>query len=179
MLRNLCLALLYTGFALGANAQDIEALRVGDMKKMVIHTQPKPLPKAALLGLDDSARSLDELRGRWAVVNFWATWCAPCRAEMPSLGALARTVPDLPVVALATGRNPIAQLTRFIDETGVAHLTHMRDPASTLAAQMGIFGIPVTIVVNPAGEEVARLIGDADWHSAEALALLDALLPAD
>ncbi len=173
------LALVYTGFALGANAQDLDAMRVGDMKKLVIHAAPKPLPQVDLLGLDEAMRSLDVVKGRWALVNFWATWCAPCRKEMPSLGALAKTMPDLAVVALATGRNPIAQLTRFVDETGVGHLTHLRDPAGTLAAQIGILGLPVTIILNPQGQEVARLIGDADWHSAQALALLDAIMPAD
>jgi thiol-disulfide isomerase/thioredoxin len=179
MLRHLVLAVLYTGFALGANAQDLDALRIGDMKKLVIHDQPKDLPQMALLGLDDAPRSLADVAGRWALVNFWATWCAPCRKEMPSLGALAKDMPDLAVVALATGRNPMPQLTRFIDEAGVGHLIHMRDPAQDLAAQIGILALPVTIVINPAGQEVARLIGDADWHSIEALALLDAMMPAD
>ena len=179
MLRRMILSLLYTGFAFGANAQDLEALRMGDMKKMVIHAVPKPLPDVALLGLDDTPRSLGEMRGGWALVNFWATWCAPCRKEMPSLGALAQTMPNLPVIALATGRNPVPQLSRFIAEVDVQHLIHMRDPHSDLAAQIGIFGLPVTILINPAGQEVARLIGDADWHSPEALALLDAMMPAD
>ena len=179
MLRKLALAFLYTGFALGANAQDLDALRLGDMKKMVIHAAPKDLPDVQFLGLDDAPRHLAEVQGRWALVNFWATWCAPCRKEMPSLGALAKDMPDLAVIALATGRNPVPQLTRFIGEAGVDHLIHMRDPSQELASQIGILGLPVTILVNPQGQEVARLIGDADWHSIEALALLDAMLPAD
>jgi thiol-disulfide isomerase/thioredoxin len=173
------LALLYTGFAVGANAQGLDALRVGDMEKMIVHATPKDLPEAAFLGLDEAPRSLTEVKGRWALVNFWATWCAPCRKEMPSIGALAKDMPDLAVVALATGRNPLPQLTRFIDEAGVEHLIHMRDPKSALSSQIGILGLPVTIILNPQGQEVARLIGDADWHSVEALALLDAMMPAD
>jgi thiol-disulfide isomerase/thioredoxin len=122
VLRLFMFALLYTCFALGANAQGLDALRVGDMEKLIVHPAPKDLPEAAFLGLDDAPRSLSELKGRWALVNFWATWCAPCRKEMPFLGALAKDMPDLAVVALATGRNPLSQLTRFIDEAGVAHL---------------------------------------------------------
>jgi thiol-disulfide isomerase/thioredoxin len=179
MLRLMIFALLYTGFALGANAQDLESLRVGDMNKMIIHAAPKALPEAQFLGLSEEPRTLAEVKGRWALINFWATWCAPCRKEMPSLGELAKTMPDLPVIALATGRNPIPQLTRFIQEADVGHLIHMRDPKSTLASQIGILGLPVTILINPDGMEVARLIGDADWHSPEALALLDAMMPAD
>ena len=173
------LALLYTGFAVGANAQGLDALRVGDMAKMIVHSTPKDLPEAVFFGLDEAPRSLDEVKGRWALVNFWATWCAPCRKEMPSIGALAKDRPDLAVVALATGRNPPSQLTRFIDEADVGHLIHMRDPKSALSSQIGILGLPVTIILNPQGQEVARLIGDADWHSPEALALLDAMMPAD
>lgn len=179
MLRQMILAIVYTGFAFGANAEGLGSMRVGDMRKMIIHAVPKPVPDVALLGLDEAPRSLSEVRGRWALVNFWATWCAPCRKEMPSLGALAKAMPDLPVIALATGRNLVPQLTRFIDETGVAHLIHMRDPGSKLAAQIGILGLPVTILINPEGAEVARLIGDADWQSPEALALLSAMVRAD
>ncbi len=179
VLRLLILALLYTGFAFGANAQGLDGLRVGDMAKMIIHPAPKDLPQVGFVGLDEAPRSMDEVKGRWALVNFWATWCAPCRKEMPSLGALAKDMPDLAVVALATGRNPLPQLTRFIDEAGVQHLIHMRDPSQELASQIGILGLPVTIIVNPEGQEVARLIGDADWHSPEALTLLDAMMPAD
>jgi thiol-disulfide isomerase/thioredoxin len=170
---------LYTSFAGAANAQDWDALRQGDMRKLVVHPAHQPLPDVALLGLDDSPQRLSQWQGRWAVVNFWATWCAPCRREMPSLGALAREMPGLAVVPLATGRNPMPQLQRFLDSADVRHLPHLRDPKGTLAAQIGILGLPVTLILNPQGQEVARLIGDADWHSPEALALLDALLPAD
>ncbi|MCE8421778.1 TlpA family protein disulfide reductase, partial [Rhodovulum sulfidophilum] len=88
MLR-LLFAVIYTALTFGANGvaaapADAGALLAGDMKKLVIHAEPKPLPEATLAGLDDSAASLSDWHGRWVVANFWATWCAPCREEMPT-----------------------------------------------------------------------------------------------
>ncbi len=182
------LAVLYTALALGANPgwtdeasavaapADIAALREGDMKKLVLHDTPQPVPAAGLVTMDDTPASLDAYRGRWAVVNFWATWCAPCRAEMPALDRLQAAIPELAVVPVATGRNAPEGITRFFTEAGIQHLATLRDPKSALARQMGIVGLPVTVVLNPEGQEVARLIGDAEWDGASAVAVLKALM---
>lgn len=172
------LAVLYTVALFGATpaAADraaAEAARAGDMRKLVIHAAPQPFPAAPLLMLDDSPRSLDEWRGQWVVVNFWATWCAPCRHEMPSLDALAAS--GQPVVTIATGRNPVPSIQRFWAEAAIRHLPALRDPGSGLARQIGVIGLPVTVILNPEGQEVARLTGDADWSTPEAKAVLAAL----
>lgn len=172
------LAVLYTVLALGANpalAQDAAALREGDMKKLALHTTPVALPEAALVTLDDAPASLADYRGKWVVLNFWATWCAPCRAEMPSLDRLQAALPDLAVVPVATGRNEPAAITRFYEEAGIVNLPVLRDPKSGLSRQMGIMALPVTVILNPEGEEVARLIGDAEWDSDSSQAVLSAL----
>lgn len=173
-------AVLYTALLFGANpaAADIaaaDALRDGDMKKLGF-TDPQPLPEVGLVGMDDAPRALSEFRGKWVVLNFWATWCAPCRAEMPSLDALAGAMPGLAVVPVATGRNAPEAISRFYEETGVRNLPILRDPKSLLSRQMGIAGLPVTVILNPDGREVGRLIGDADWNSPEARAVLEALM---
>jgi thiol-disulfide isomerase/thioredoxin len=176
------LVAVYTALALGANpgaAQDMAAvagLRDGDMKKLALHSTPVPLPEAGLHRLDDSPVSLSELQGQWVVVNFWATWCAPCRHEMPALDRLQAALPGLVVVPIATGRNPPEGIARFWEESGIVHLESWRDPKGALAKQIGVLGLPVTLVLNPEGEEVARLIGDADWDSAHAVAVLQALM---
>lgn len=177
-------AVLYTVAALAANAGDagvgdLAALRAGDMKKLDLHEAPVPLPAAGLLTIDDAPASLEDFRGRWAVVNFWATWCAPCRHEMPSLDRLQAAMPDLAVVPVATGRNPPEAIRRFFGEAGIAKLAVLRDPGSELARQMGILALPVTVIVNPGGEEVARLIGDAEWDSEDARTILSALMAAE
>ena len=171
--------LLYTGLMLGANAGTAggvdPSLLVGDMAKLVI-AEGKPAPEVGLVDMDDAPHALAELRGRWVVLNFWATWCAPCREEMPSLDRLQGAMPDLSVVAVATGPNPVAALKRFLDAAGVSALTVWRDPNSALARQMGVLGLPVTVLLSADGVEVARLIGGAEWDSAEAQAVLAALM---
>lgn len=172
------LAVLYTLAALGANpaladTAAAEAAKAGDMRKLVIHAEAQPLPAATLVALDDAEHSLAEWQGQWVVVNFWATWCAPCRKEMPSLDALAAS--GQTVVTVATGRNAVPAIERFMAEANVTHPVNLRDPRSELARGMGILGLPVTVILNPEGHEVARLVGDADWASADAKAVLAAL----
>lgn len=172
------LAVLYTAFVLGANPghADVSALLTGDMAKMVMADAPAALPEATLTDLQDAPRSMAEFHGKWVVLNFWATWCPPCREEMPSLDRLQAAMPEIAVVPVATGRNSPEAMQRFWDEAAIANLEILRDPKSDLARQMGVMGLPVTIVVNPEGAEVGRLIGDAHWDSPEAQALLRALM---
>ncbi len=172
------LAVLYTGLALGANpaAADVSSLLTGDMAKLVMTKPPAPLPEAALIDMADAPRSMAEFQGKWVVLNFWATWCPPCREEMPSLDRLQAAMPDLAVVPVATGRNDPTGMTQFFEEAGVQNLEIIRDPKSELARAMGVMGLPVTVILNPAGEEVGRLIGDAHWDAPEAQAVLKALM---
>lgn len=180
-MRKLILAVLYMGLVLGANAAvaDVDAARgltTGEMAKLVFAETPAGLPQADLIDQADAPQSLAPYAGKWMVVNFWATWCAPCRKEMHSLQGLQQAMPDLAVVPVATGRNSVEGITRFFDEAGITDLPILRDPDSALARAMGVMGLPVTVIVDPKGREVARLIGGAEWDSPEALALMKALM---
>ncbi|EEW24807.1 TlpA family protein disulfide reductase [Rhodobacter ferrooxidans] len=175
-------AVLYTALLFGANpvAADIalaDALREGDMRKLVFSPEAKPLPAVGLLGLDDAPRTLAEFRGKWVVLNFWATWCPPCRAEMPGLERLQAAMGNerLQVVTVATGRNPLPAIQKFLAEVGVTHLTALRDPKSELGRAMAVMGLPVTVILDPEGREVGRMLGEADWDSDNARAVLTAL----
>ena len=93
MMRKMLLVVLYTAFAVGANAGganagSVDGLLVGDMKKLAL-VAPVALPDAVLLDGAGLETSLEQYRGKWMVLNFWATWCAPCRKEMPALQRLA------------------------------------------------------------------------------------------
>ncbi|MCU0828488.1 MAG: TlpA family protein disulfide reductase [Tabrizicola sp.] len=171
------LVVLYTGLALGANlaAADVAALRDGDMKKLALHETPVAIPEVVLLDAKDVTHSLADYRGKWVVLNFWATWCAPCRHEMPSLDRLQAAMPEIAVVPVATGRNSVAGIERFFAEAEIKGLPILRDPTSELARGMAVVGLPVTVILNPEGQEVARLIGDAEWDSDSAKAILAAL----
>lgn len=170
--------LLYTAFLIGANpaVADVSALREGDMKKLVLLGEPVAVPEAVLLDAEDGEHALADYKGKWVVLNFWATWCAPCRREMPSLQGLQAAMPGIAVVPVATGRNAVEGIRRFFKDAGVTTLPILRDPQSKLAHSMGVMGLPVTVILNPEGQEVARLIGDADWNSDSAKAVLGALV---
>ncbi|WP_371060421.1 TlpA family protein disulfide reductase [Rhodosalinus sp. 5P4] len=176
---------LYTALALGANAAaaaDTDALRAlaeGDMKKLAFATEAKPAPETAFETAEGAARSLADYRGKHLVVNFWATWCAPCRKEMPQLSELQSEFggEDFEVVTIATGRNALPAMRNFFEEIGVDNLPLHRDPRQALAREMGVFGLPITVILDPQGREIARLQGDADWASESAKAIVAALLP--
>lgn len=169
-------AVLYALAAVSANGQGLpEGLLTGDMLKLIPTDPPRAVDEVGLETLDGTPASLADYRGRWVVLNFWATWCAPCRKEMPTLDRLQAARPEIAVVPVATGPNPLPGLTRFWEEAGIANLVSLRDPSRALAAEFGVMGLPVTVILNPEGQEVARLIGEAEWDGPAALAVLDAL----
>jgi thiol-disulfide isomerase/thioredoxin len=174
------LVVLYTALILGANpgVAEVASLLDGDMKKLMLWDAPVDVPEAVLLDATDGEHALADYKGKWVVLNFWATWCAPCRREMPSLERLQAAMPDIAVVPVATGRNAVEGIQRFFDEAGVTTLPILRDPTSDLAHAMGVMGLPVTVILNPDGQEVARLIGDAEWDSDSAKAVLKELAKA-
>jgi hypothetical protein len=97
---------------------------------------------------------------------------------MPGLNRIAADLggEDFVVLPVATGRNPVPAIRRFYAETGLANLPVLRDPVQRFAREMAVFGLPVTVLIDPEGREVARLTGDAEWDGAEARALLAAVL---
>ena len=180
-LRLLRLIVLYTALSLGANAAaaaDLNALKAGDMKKLVVYEAPLDLPDVGFTDESGNETSLEAYRGKVVLLNFWATWCAPCRAEMPQLAALQGELggSDFQVVTLATGRNPPPKIDRFFAEIGVTNLPKHRDEKQVLARAMGVAGLPVTVLIDRQGREVARLIGEAAWNAPEAQAMIQAMI---
>lgn len=176
-------ALLYAAVSIVANpafadiATAIE-LRTGDMRKLNFHSAPKAVGDAVFVDEKGNPHQLADYQGQVILVNFWATWCAPCRKEMPTLEALQKALggEDFQVVTIATGRNVPAAVTRFFAEAGVERLPVLFDARSTLARQMAVFGLPATVLVDRDGREIARLTGDADWSSESALAVIGAVI---
>ncbi|UOA25767.1 TlpA disulfide reductase family protein [Pseudosulfitobacter sp. DSM 107133] len=186
-MKKLFAALVYTALALGANTAlaDVQAaagLRDGSMKKLVFHDSPQATSTAAFQLEDGGGEvTLEDYRGKWVLLNFWATWCAPCRKEMPMLSALQEQFggDTFEVLTLATGRNSPEGIKKFFTETGIDNLPRHQDPQQALASQMGIFGLPITVILDPDGREVARLRGDADWSSDSAKAIIAELTGQD
>jgi thiol-disulfide isomerase/thioredoxin len=164
-----------------ADTARIESLRAGDMQKLVVHGTPKPVSETAFETVDGGSGTLADYGGKITVVNFWATWCAPCREEMPTLADLQSEFggPDFEVVTIATGRNPPAAMKTFFDEIGVENLPLHRDPDQKIAREMGVLGLPITVILDRSGKEIARLQGDAHWNSDSAKAIVRALIDGD
>jgi thiol-disulfide isomerase/thioredoxin len=117
--------------------------------------------------------SLADFRGRVVLLNFWATWCGPCVAEMPSLDRLEAALggEDFIVVAVSEDRNP-AVVEPFFAEHQIGHLAQYHDPGGALASAFGIRGLPTSAVIDRKGNVVGRIEGAAEWDSAQAKALI-------
>jgi thiol-disulfide isomerase/thioredoxin len=180
-MRHFVYAALYTGLACLANAgaaQDLEGLRTGDMRKLIVHETLQRGSDVEFTGADGSAMTMADFEGQWVVLNFWATWCAPCRIEMPHLSQLQTDFGGdrLQVVTIATGRNQPQAMQAFFAEIGVDNLPLHTDARQALARDFGVLGLPVTVILTPDGQEFARLQGEANWAAPEAYAVIEALL---
>lgn len=174
---------LYMSLALGANGASADiaeatALREGDMKKLNFHSEPRAVSDATFIHEDGSDATLADFKGQYVVLNFWAVWCPPCKKEMPMLSELQSELggDDFKVVTLAALQNPPAAMKSFFDERGIDNLPLHRDPKNAVGRDMGVFGLPVTVILDPEGREIGRLQGEADWSSENALQVLRALM---
>ena len=185
-MRKLMSALLYTALLGLANTghADVaaaEAMREGDMRKLIFHSAPIASSDVPFISEDGNEMTLADYQGKHVVLNFWATWCAPCRKEMPHLSALQEAMggDQMEVVTIATGRNPLPAMQRFLAEIEVDNLPLHTDARQSLARSLGVLGLPVTIILDPDGKEVGRMQGDADWSSENAMAIMRTLIEAE
>ncbi len=143
-----------------------------------------PISTEGLEFLDKNGQSLElsAFHGRVVLINFWATWCAPCLAEMPSLNRLQIALgnedlagADFQVITIATGRNENADIDSFFTNQNISHLTRYRDPNLRLALALGAGSLPTTVLMDRDGFIIARLQGEADWDSEAATRLIEFL----
>jgi len=178
-------ALLYGAIALTANAVPaaelssadraaLKAMRAGDMAKLVIHDAPRDRIGETFRDVHGNPVTVADYAGKIVVLNIWATWCPPCRAEMPSLDRLAGQLggPDLAVVPISTDHGGTERIEQFFKDIHVRHLPLMHDRGGAVARRAGALGLPMTLILDREGREIARMLGDADWDSPEAQSLL-------
>lgn len=154
----------------------LEAMRTSDMLKLQFGVDRGS--DVVFVHEDGTDLTLAAFEGQFVLLNFWATWCAPCRKEMPHLSEIQTEFggDDFQVVTVATGTNQRPAMERFFEDIGVDNLPLHTDANSALARDMGVVGLPVTLIMDPNGNEIARLIGDADWASDNAKAILTAVM---
>ena len=130
---------------------------------------PTAAPAEPFVGPDEDARSLADYADKTVVLNFWATWCAPCVRELPSLDRLAAKLPAdrFAVLALSNDRAGFKKVKPFLADLGIEALEAQLDRKSALARKMGLRGLPTTFVIAPGGQVIAKLEGIAEWDSPE------------
>ncbi|MDR3440071.1 TlpA disulfide reductase family protein [Telmatospirillum sp.] len=148
---------------------------------LALNAQPKVVPAVAFSDRDGHPLGLDAFKGKVVVLDYWATWCAPCRVEFPRLDALQGRLADkgAVVVAVSLDRGGMRVIDRFYDEMHVAHLAKYHDADGSGARAFGIFGMPTTVVIDKKGREVARVEGAIAWDSPDVVAVLERLVAAD
>jgi len=170
--RERCLALL--ALALFA----VPALAAPPPERLAVHDEPRALREIRFQDEAGTVLTLEDFRGKVVVLNLWATWCTPCREEMPTLDALQAQLGGerFEVVALSIDRAGPSVVREFYQEVGIRHLRLYIDPSMRSPAALGVAGIPTTLVVDPDGRELARLVGPADWAAPDMLAYFGGLI---
>ncbi len=142
-----------------------------------IHATPVVVPELLFTGADGTRHSLADYRGQYVLLNVWATWCAPCREELPTLDALQRDLggPDFEVIALSTDTGRRSAVDRLFAEVSVGTLDPIIDDTGAAMRDLGIHALPTTLLIDRNGQEIGRKIGPADWNSPNAVAFFETL----
>ena len=157
-------------------------LSTGEMAAFVFRPEPAALPEIKFQDGEGKERTLAEWRGKVVLLNLWATWCLPCRKEMPALDRLQKELGSgkfsgkFEVVALSVDRKGLEASKKFLNDTKVERLALYVDPSARANTELRAVGLPVTLLIDPQGREIGRLLGPAEWDGEDALRLVRAAL---
>jgi thiol-disulfide isomerase/thioredoxin len=154
------------------------AFSQGEMAAFVFRQKPERLPDFTYTDSSGAARTQADLKGRVVLLNLWATWCVPCLKEMPGLDRLQKDLGSdkFEVVALSVDRAGADATKKFLDKIKVTNLKLYADSSAKAAVNLKVVGMPTTLLINASGEEIGRLIGPAEWDSADAKKLIQAVV---
>lgn len=144
---------------------------------MALHHEPQPVPELVFADESGDRRTLSDWRGRVVLLNVWATWCAPCRAEMPTLDRLQerRGGEEFAVVALSVDRAGAGVVRKFFDEIGVGLPVYIDQDGAAIRS-LALFGLPATLLIGPDGNELGRFAGPAEWDTPEMVAFFEEII---
>lgn len=180
----LCIALvaivLGTGLADSVLAESGPPIE-GEILNFEAFSEPLETTDVTVLTKDGGTTTLEQFRGKFVVLNFWATWCGPCIRELPSLERLNAVLLDdkALVVLVSQDRGGFKQTERFLKKLDVEFPDNFVDERLRFSRALGVVSLPTTILIAPDGREVGRLVGAAEWDSPEALALVNWYLDRD
>jgi thiol-disulfide isomerase/thioredoxin len=163
-----------------ARAQHMAPLAKGEVAAVQVANEAQLLPNLTFTDAAGAKKSLADWRGRTVLVNLWATWCVPCRQEMPALAALERKLggSDFDVVAVNIDTRDLDKPKAWLKQYGIESLTYYSDPSAKVFQDLKLigkaFGMPTTLLVDPKGCELAVLAGPAEWASDDAVKLVQA-----
>jgi len=162
-------------------ARRVSPLIRGEVAAITLAKVPRRVPELAFRDATGQAKTLGDWRGRLVLLNLWATWCVPCRKEMPALDALEAKLggPGFDVVAINIDTRDPEKPKAWLKEVGVERLPYYADPSAKVFQDLKLagsaFGMPTTLLVDPAGCEIGALAGPAEWASEDAVKLIEAL----
>ena len=138
-----------------------------DLKNLVVHKIPKIYDNVIFFDDTDEEINIQNLDSNLTILNFWATWCEPCKEEMPSLNRLQanKKIKNLKIYPINIGKENLNKVNNFFDKLGIDNLEPYFDNPSTLAKIFSLRGLPTTIILNSEGEEFARIIGSIDFDN--------------
>lgn len=150
----------------------------GALAAFIVKPQRQAVADIAFEDGSGKELKLSDWRGRVVLVNLWATWCAPCRKEMPALAQLQKQLgsKDFEVVAISIDRKGVEASAAFIAETGSQALKLYVEPSGRILDDLEALGLPATVLIDRRGNEIGRLLGPAEWASPEAFELIKAAL---
>jgi thiol-disulfide isomerase/thioredoxin len=142
------------------------ATEISDLKNIVINDQPKKYDSLTFLDAENNQLDLENYKGNLVLLNFWATWCVPCRDEMPSLDLLQghESLDNLKIFPINVGQDNIKKASEFFDELKIKNLEFYFDSPITLAKKLKLRGIPTSVLFSKDGLEVARIIGSINFE---------------
>tara|TARA_B100000427_G_scaffold286553_1_gene260600 strand:- start:659 stop:1159 length:501 start_codon:yes stop_codon:yes gene_type:complete len=140
-----------------------------EIDKFLFHENSQQLKKLNVLDINDNEINIINKDTDIMLINFWATWCSPCTKEMPSLNELQSKfdTKNLKIVTVATGRNNPNKILAFFKKYNLSNLENYRDPKGKLALELGVIGLPFSVIISKEKRNIGQLIGPIDWSKKE------------
>ena len=145
---------------------NVLATEMPNIKNLVLNKEPKIYDNVIFLDSNEKLVKLDDYKGKLVILNFWATWCAPCKEEMPSLDNLKKNpnLDNLEIFPINVGKDDLDKSLKFFENLNIKNLNIYFDNKTTLAKDFSLRGVPTTLLFDREGKEFARIVGSIDFN---------------